>query len=280
MLRVITIQKIFLLKYSKNLHRGDDFSTIPFHWQIDQYLTNCEDYTVKIYSKNFCNPMLSSVQIIPWIRDRNIVVAAWTNVLTPPNPPNNQLCYNVTGAENYVIEIKMSDGTTIYSGSGAMTSGLNCIWDGSCNGSQTNCSSAPDGTYFVTLTFSNCSKQVNHGYFINLFRNSHKALPQDSLNLSNNAIDRINTTTSNLNSTNKVSVIPNPNNGIFTITLSEAFLSDCTIEIHNNLSELLYQGSLQNTKEKEFDFSNLARGIYQLKISNKESTYFTKIIIQ
>jgi hypothetical protein len=139
------------LVYSKNLHRGDDFSTIPFHWQIDQYLTNCEDYTVKIYSKNFCNPMLSSVQIIPWIRDRNIVVAAWTNVLTPPNPPNNQLCYNVTGAENYVIEIKMSDGTTIYSGSGAMTSGLNCIWDGSCNGSQTNCSSAPDGTYFVTL---------------------------------------------------------------------------------------------------------------------------------
>ena len=174
----------------------------------------------------------------------------------------------------------MSDGTTIYSSSGSMTSGLNCIWDGSCNGSQTNCSSAPDGTYFVTLTFSNCSKQVNHGYFINLFRNSHKPLPQYTITNSNIAVDRINETKNNDTKINEVAIVPNPNNGLFKIILSNVFLSDCKIEIHNNLSELLYQGSLQNTKEKEFDFSDLARGIYQLKISNKESTYFTKIIIQ
>ncbi len=253
------------LIYSKQLIRGDDFGSSTFHWEINQYLKTCDDYTVKIYSKNFCNENLSTIQIIPWLRDKTISIAALPNVFSPPNSPNAQLCYNATGVDEYEILVKDASGATIYSSSGNYAPLNGCLWDGSCNGSLSTCNNgyAPNATYFIVVTLKNCSTSVSKGHFVQLFRDIYKLANSDNISE---------------NSTN-TKLYPNPNNGIFTIVPSYLMQNNYTIEITDAMNKMIYKAENQNLKNNNINLLSHGKGVYYVRVFNETENYFDKLIV-
>lgn len=254
------------LVYSKRLKRGDDFITIPFHWTIDQYLKVCDDYYIKIQSKNFCNPTLSSIQTIPWIRNRTIsVVSPLPNVFTPPNPPNEKLCYNATGVDEYEITVNdPSGGSTLYSNSGDYAPTGGCLWDGTCNGVLSTCYGGfvPNGAYPVIVKFKNCSNEENIAHMVHVFI--------DPMRLGN---------TTDENNDEETRLFPNPNNGSFTIIPSIYLCNNYTIEITDNINKLIYKESEKSDKKLNLRIDQFGKGIYYIKIYNSTQNYINKIIV-
>jgi hypothetical protein len=80
-------------------------------------------------------------------------------------------------------------------------------------------------------------------------------------------------------STATVSVYPNPNNGRFTISLSN--MANATLEIVSINGSVVYSeyfAAAQNVKE--IDLSAMANGMYFVRVSNNETTVTTKLVKQ
>jgi hypothetical protein len=71
-------------------------------------------------------------------------------------------------------------------------------------------------------------------------------------------------------------VYPNPNNGYFTLILSD---DKGRVEIYNLLGEKIYQSDLTNQKF-DIDLSNKTKGIYFAKIYSGQKMKTEKIVIQ
>jgi M6 family metalloprotease-like protein len=76
-----------------------------------------------------------------------------------------------------------------------------------------------------------------------------------------------------------VKVYPNPNNGRFTLELTN-FEGTSTVSIINTLGSVIYQTSLLDSNPKELEMTFLRKGFYFVKIRNGETVITKKIIIQ
>lgn len=83
--------------------------------------------------------------------------------------------------------------------------------------------------------------------------------------LSNSQFDTIN-----------LSIYPNPSNGIFNLDYSGIETSSYTVEIFNSLGQKIKTEPLKN----QYDFSNLSRGVYIMKIKADLNSTTKKIIIE
>lgn len=254
------------LVHSETLKRGDDFISIPFHWKINRYLTNCDDYYLKIYSKNFCHPdtLISSIQTILWNRNRTITLSNIPNVMSIPNPPNNNLCYGISGAENYSIYIQHPySGNTIYQASGSLVGTNGCIWDGTCNGSMANCPNGliPNGTYPVVVEFWNCKEKISIPHFITIF-SSKKEKQETDINEP------------------EITILPNPSDGEFIIDIGFTFETPINIEVYNSFGSIIYTTKITNNSTASINLKEAERGIYFVKISNEQINSIKKIIFQ
>lgn len=82
---------------------------------------------------------------------------------------------------------------------------------------------------------------------------------------------------------NNVSIYPNPNTGKFILTFELTYTTDIEIEIFDNLSKTIFSEINSNfigKYEKQFEYSNLSKGIYLVKINIKGENYFYKVVIQ
>ena len=152
--------------YSYELNSGIDFNCCNFTWSLPIYITKCNNYKVKVYSSSICQPNLSNIVILDWLRNPVISLVQAPNVITPNNDGfNDQLCFIVNNAESYTIEIHSRSGSLECYSSGI---GCNkfCLWDGSCQSGP-----CADGTYYYVATFSNsCQNTISLNGIISLLR--------------------------------------------------------------------------------------------------------------
>jgi hypothetical protein len=76
-----------------------------------------------------------------------------------------------------------------------------------------------------------------------------------------------------------IQIYPNPSSGIFTIKFSDPINSPALIEITNSIGQLVYSGNI-NINTKSIDLSELSKGMYLLKLTVAEKSYFEKITIE
>ncbi|MDD5570177.1 MAG: C1 family peptidase [Bacteroidales bacterium] len=78
-----------------------------------------------------------------------------------------------------------------------------------------------------------------------------------------------------------VKVYPNPSDGKFTIRLNNLSAGDKNLVIENVLGQKIYNETFdQTTYNKKFDFTNYSKGIYLVRLSDKDRSFLTKLIIK
>lgn len=125
---------------------------------------------------------------------------------------------------------------------------------------ETNQSYTPlvDGTYFCAVTDENDCYEVS------------------------NSINFIYSDLSNFNQDENVSVYPNPNNGLFSLEIYSESAQNMNLNLRNVQGQIVYseQIDVKMGFRKDFDFTDLAPGIYSIQISNDTFSKVTKIVIQ
>ena len=79
-----------------------------------------------------------------------------------------------------------------------------------------------------------------------------------------------------------VRVYPNPNNGVFSITLNSDSTNDISVTIHSLLGQQVYNKSYANMQSvfyKEISLDNIQSGVYLLQISNGIDSNIKRMII-
>ena len=62
-------------------------------------------------------------------------------------------------------------------------------------------------------------------------------------------------------------ILPNPSNGLFSLVLTNTNLNDYTIQIFDMLGNIVYHQQYDNANKTEIDLSNLARGVYNIRLN-------------
>ena len=75
-----------------------------------------------------------------------------------------------------------------------------------------------------------------------------------------------------------IKILPNPNNGIFKISLKG--LTEGLIEVSDMNSTIIYQNTFKNQSDSEIDIKHSPNGIYIVSIVSGEKVYFGKVIKQ
>jgi PKD repeat protein len=81
----------------------------------------------------------------------------------------------------------------------------------------------------------------------------------------------------------KISIQPNPNNGIFTVEFSNVLRNIATIKVFNTLSNVVYKEenvAMEGSFRTTIDLSNLDEGLYFLVIENYQGSTVHRIIIR
>jgi hypothetical protein len=253
-----------------HLMQGINFNCCHFNWKIPEYLFSCEDYSVKIAAKNYCNGNLAQ-QTISWPRSKNINVSSFYN--NDLYVRGGSYCRSVSGAQRFEITITNRYGETVYNGNSAVANNTQsiCLWDGTC--SSGDCS---DGTYFVTkLNFYNCANQVIiPPYYVTVMhqaRMGHKEPSSDTLTVVENIpIENID---------NEIQTFPNPNNGSFKLFLPGKY-PNAKVYVYGAIGNIVYQSEATNTSFSEIDISAYSKGVYYVKIISGNEFYIKKIMFQ
>ncbi len=80
-----------------------------------------------------------------------------------------------------------------------------------------------------------------------------------------------------------ISVYPNPSNGDFTISVSNANFTNLSVTVINILGEVVYSNTFKNNSvnfNKQIDLNQLSNGVYYFRLSTGTDTKIKKLIIQ
>ena len=79
-----------------------------------------------------------------------------------------------------------------------------------------------------------------------------------------------------------LSVFPNPTNGKFTVSVSNAEASDMTIELVNISGQVVYRNNVKAAYSytEEIDASEFAKGVYYLKVNDGNGVKIEKVVVQ
>jgi len=81
----------------------------------------------------------------------------------------------------------------------------------------------------------------------------------------------------------KISIYPNPNNGIFTVEFGQVLSDDVTIKVLNTLGKVVHVEtgiSVKNGLKRTIDLSTEYKGMYFLVIENYQGSTVNRIIIR
>ena len=87
------------------------------------------------------------------------------------------------------------------------------------------------------------------------------------------------TSVNDMTNENNISCFPNPTNGALSIDISNLNQSDYTLELSDFTGRLVYSDKINSSADKmrTIDISRLAKGVYNLRLCNKNSNFIRKI---
>ncbi len=211
-------------------------------------------------------------------------VTGWTasgsgnisNVLTNTGTTNGTVTYVVTPtgptptscagtASNFVVTVKPTPSTPVITQNG------NVLTSSSATGNQwyhngTAISGATgqtytetaNGTYTDIVTTNGCSSTVS------------------------NTITVINTGINELTLNNSLSIYPNPNNGIFTVSFDAASKTNYKIEITNEIGQLVFKQAIKDasgTYSQTIDISTYGKGMYLFTLTDDKNQSIKKVLV-
>jgi hypothetical protein len=201
-----------------------------------------------------CNPFTQQ-------QGSNIVVETLPNVFTPNNDNvNDELCFNVSGAQYYTIQVFSRWGTNnqtleyVYSSS--FISNIVCTWDGGNN---------EEGTYYYIVTFSNCETSSTFASYFTLLRNN-----QRSANPADSALQEMRD--------NIISVFPNPTSD-GSIIIDFGAQSSREFTLYNSIGELISVQTGETELKTAIRLEGIHAGIYFLRILHDNGKYESKPIV-
>ena len=183
---------------------------------------------------------------------------------------NDYLCYPVSNATSYNVEVFDRDGNEVLNGSGSVSGNMACVWDGT--GSCSYCS------YVVIITFKNDCDEKSEAYVVTVIGNGNK---KSLITDSNNTEDKLllNIFPEQESQSFDFEVFPNPTDGNFTINIKSTEESVYSFELFNSVGKVLYRvGKLSENKIK-VNKSGFPSGIYYIRLINEQSVKTKKITI-
>ncbi len=112
-----------------------------------------------------------------------------------------------------------------------------------------------------------------------LSRMGYGTVEQDTITITVEACAGLNTSSQNIS----FSVMPNPNHGIFDVSISSIDKSDIKLNIYNTEGKIVFSEMIQTQQQdisKRINLENLSKGIYFLKIQQGNKSKTQKILIQ
>jgi hypothetical protein len=81
---------------------------------------------------------------------------------------------------------------------------------------------------------------------------------------------------------NSLRVYPNPTNSEFTVSVTQADVSDLTIELVNISGQVVYRNEVKSVYSltETIDVREFAKGVYYLKVNNGEEVKIEKVVVQ
>ena len=136
--------------------------------------------------------------------------------------------------------------------------------------------STGDTSRFLTID-GNTAGLGNHDY--SLSRMGYGTVEKDTITITVEACAGINASSQNLS----FSVMPNPNHGVFDVSISSIDKSDIKLNIYNTEGKIVFSEMIQTQQQdisKRINLENLSKGIYFLKIQQGNKSKTQKILIQ
>ncbi|MCF6365593.1 MAG: C25 family cysteine peptidase [Bacteroidales bacterium] len=201
-------------------------------------------------------------------------------------PPTNITATNADGAltfvftsdgsvtrDGWVTNITCVDGVATYTITFDVNDGTNAIEGAAVNFDSQTINTDASGI----AVFNNCAEGTGVAYTVtkNGYNNATGAVDTDAdktinVIMASNAVETLE---------NNISIIPNPNNGMFAIDFGELNTSEITVEVRTVSGKVIYQsGSTSNVHQ--IDLSNQSKGIYFIRINSGEIIYNTKVMIK
>jgi len=180
----------------------------------------------------------------------------------------DDLCFNVLNADGYSITVD-DGGTQIFQNSGNINSTSVCVW---------NTSGVSTGNYTVTVTFSeNCNNtEISNTYQVSV-NSCKKSTEVSSHDSSTQQVTSVSETTEE---DFKVKVIPNPNDGNFTIDLLSQPSKPYLLELIDGRGSVLHHVEHLNATKINVEQSGLPVGTYFVRIQIGTKKVVKKVIIQ
>ncbi len=155
-----------------------------------------------------------------------------------------------------------------------VTDGTNPIAGANVNFDSRNFATDTNGD----AVFANCSEESAMAYIVSKsgYDNTNGTVDVDA-DKTVNVVLTLTVGISNLE--NKISIVPNPNNGLFTIKTKGLNTPNSVVEIYSVSGKLIYQNKL-NSNAFDIDLGYQAKGIYFIKITAGNQVFNSKLIIK
>jgi|WetSurSiteA1Bulk_404760.scaffolds.fasta_scaffold01273_3 hypothetical protein len=82
------------------------------------------------------------------------------------------------------------------------------------------------------------------------------------------------------NTNPQILIYPNPTNGYLSVEIDQSFTVGSKFEVCDYCGRIEFQKNLEGGDKYDFDLTHLGKGMYFIRIQNKNKYYFQKIVIQ
>ncbi len=185
------------------------------------------------------------------------------------------------GASRYSVEVINRWGRTVYRGSGDITGPKTHVWDGKTNGGTLV---SPGQYFYLMKLYSDCFNTSFdfHGN-VAVFRLKSATIPQDSSLVyfsseAENELITLSEKSVEINGSSSVSVYPNPATDDVIVDLGNDYRNVVEIQLINSSGQLILNEECGTQSMTYINISDLASGLYFVKIFKKSGITVKKVM--
>ena len=221
------------------------------------------------HAKAGCN-FVARIKPLDCVPGCDPISVVYSNYLTPNGDgTTDELCCLVDNANSFQIQVYNRWGDLVYSNSGSISGDIACVWDGS-----NSCSPC---VYLVILTFTNDCDEVSKAYDVTVLNAGNKSLQVSDT--SNIDPVLINIKLNNQFNDFDFNIYPNPTKGKFIIEINNKEANNYSLEIFNSVGISLYKIKNLTQNKVEIDKNTFPKGMYYIRLNNKNKIVTKKLII-